>query len=86
MGGSAVLVWPSVVYIVVQSIESWVLTPVIQGKSMEMSVVAVLIVMFVGGAVGGLYGLILCIPAAACGKILLNEVYLPKLKKWAAEN
>ena len=77
---------PSLVYLVVQFIESWVLTPWIQGKSMEMSVVTILIVMFVGSALAGLYGMLLCIPVAACGKILLNEVYLPRLKSWAADN
>ncbi len=77
------LLWPSVVYCVVQSIESWLLTPWIQGKSMEMSVPTILIVIFVGGAVGGLYGLLLCIPLAACGKILLREVFLPRLEAWA---
>jgi predicted PurR-regulated permease PerM len=75
--------WPSVIYWVVQSIESWFLTPWIQGKSMEMSVPTILIVIFIGGAVGGLYGLLLCIPLAACGKILLREVFLPRLEAWA---
>jgi predicted PurR-regulated permease PerM len=72
-----------VIYWVVQSIESWLLTPWIQGKSMEMSVPTILIVIFIGGAVGGLYGLLLCIPIAACGKILLREVFLPRLEAWA---
>ncbi|MDH3584172.1 MAG: AI-2E family transporter, partial [Phycisphaerae bacterium] len=82
----AVVVWPSVVYIVVQAIEGWILTPFIQGKSMEMSVVTILIVVFVGGAVGGMYGLLLCIPVAACLKILLQEMMLPQLKHWSAEH
>jgi len=82
----AVVVWPSVVYLVVQALEGWVLTPWIQGKSLDMSVVTILIVVFIGGAVGGLYGLLLCIPIAACIKILLAEVALPKLRTWAAEH
>lgn len=75
--------WPTVIFWVVQTIESWLLTPWIQGKSMEMSVPTILIVIFIGGAVGGLYGLLLCIPIAACGKILLREVFLPRLEAWA---
>lgn len=75
--------WPSLIYWVVQTIESWLLTPWIQGKSMEMSVPTILIVIFIGGTVGGLYGLLLCIPIAACGKILLREVFLPRLEAWA---
>jgi len=82
----AILIWPTVVYGVVQTIEGWVLTPWIQGKSMEMGVVTVIIVVFIGGAVGGMYGLLLCIPVAACIKILMQEVFLPRLRTWAAEN
>ncbi len=82
----AVLLWPSVVYGVVQFLEGWFLTPYIQGKSMQMSAVTILIVVFIGGAVGGMYGLLLCIPIAACIKIFLQELALPRLRRWAAEN
>ncbi len=82
----AVLVWPSGVYLVVQAVESWLLTPWIQGKSLDMSAVTILIVMFIGGAVGGLYGLLLCIPLAACIKVLMVELALPRIRAWAAEN
>ncbi|MBI1371278.1 MAG: AI-2E family transporter [Phycisphaera sp.] len=82
----AIMVWPTVVYGLVQMVEGWVLTPWIQGKSLEMSVVTVIIVVFIGGAVGGMYGLLLCIPVAACIKILMYEIFLPRLRTWAAEN
>ncbi|MEX0742380.1 MAG: AI-2E family transporter, partial [Phycisphaeraceae bacterium] len=81
-----VVFWPSFVYVVVQFLESWLLTPVIQGRSLDMSIVTILIVVFVGGALGGLYGLILCIPLVACVKILLHEAVLPSIRTWAAEN
>lgn len=82
----AIVVWPSVVYGVVQFIEGWILTPYIQGKALEMSTVTILIIVFVGGALGGLYGLILCLPAAACLKILFQHVVQPRLRQWAAEH
>jgi predicted PurR-regulated permease PerM len=81
-----VVVWPSAVYLIVQAIESWILTPLIQGRSLDMSPVTILIVVFIGGAVGGLYGLLLCVPLAACIKVLLVELVLPRLRVWAAEN
>jgi predicted PurR-regulated permease PerM len=37
----------------------------------------------VGGAIAGLYGLILAIPVAACVKILFHEVLLPRVEAWA---
>jgi predicted PurR-regulated permease PerM len=83
-GWLAVVVWPSVAYLVVQFIESWILTPWIQRRSSDMSAVTLLIVMFIGGAVGGLFGLILCIPVAACIKILFEEFFVPKWSRWAA--
>jgi len=81
----AILLWPSIVYAIVQFLEGWILTPYIQGKSMEMSAVTILIVVFIGGAVGGMYGLILCIPIAACIKIFMQEYALPRLSRWAAQ-
>ena len=79
----SVLVWPSVAYLAVQFIESWVLTPWIQSQSTDMSAVTVLIVVFIGGAIGGVYGLLLAIPVAACIKILIQDLVLPRIERWA---
>jgi len=79
-----IVVWPSVAYLVVQFIESWLLTPWVQSQSMEMNAVTVLIVVFIGGALGGFYGLLLAIPLAACIKILVQELVLPRLEQKAA--
>ena len=81
----AVVVWPSLAYLVVQFIESWLLTPWVQSQSMDMSAVTVLIVVFIGGALGGFYGLLLAIPVAACLKILAQELIVPRLVPNAAE-
>lgn len=79
-----IVVWPSLAYLLVQFIESWLLTPWVQSQSMDMSAVTVLIVVFVGGALGGFYGLLLAIPIAACLKILGEELVLPQLARLAA--
>jgi predicted PurR-regulated permease PerM len=84
-GWLAIVLWPSVAYLVVQFIESWILTPWIQQRSSDMNAVTLLIVMFIGGAVGGLFGLIFCIPVAACIKILLEEFVVPSWSRWAAQ-
>ncbi len=80
----AIFVWPSVAYVVVQFIESWILTPWIQRGSSDMSAITLLIVMFIGGAVGGLFGLVFAIPIAACIKILFEEFVVPSWTHWAA--
>lgn len=89
-GGSAdwltIVLWPSAAYLVVQFVESWVLTPWIQRGSSDMNAVTLVIVLFVGGAVGGLFGLIFAIPIAACIKIALQEWVLPGWTRWASEH
>ena len=47
-------------------------SPWIQSETMEMSALTVLIAVMVGGAVGGAVGMLLAIPVAACGKIILE--------------
>lgn len=79
-----VVVWPSLAYLVVQFIESWLLTPWVQSQSMDMNAVTVLLVVFIGGALGGFYGLLLAIPVAACLKVLAQELVLPRLAHRAA--
>ncbi len=80
-----IVVWPSLAYLLVQFIESWLLTPWVQSQSMDMNAVTVLIVVFIGGALGGFYGLLLAIPVAACLKILAQELIVPWLTRNAGE-
>jgi predicted PurR-regulated permease PerM len=81
-----VVVLPSVVFFAGHALENWVLTPWIQSESTELSVVSVTIAMLVGGAAGGILGLVLAIPVAACGKILIEEAVLPRWRRWAEEH
>lgn len=78
----AIVFWPSFVFLFVQFLEGWVLTPWVQGEQMEMSVPTVLIVVFLGGAIGGFLGLLLSIPIYACFKILFQELVYPKIVAW----
>lgn len=79
-----VVVWPSVVYIFAQSLDGWVVEPLVQGKATNLDPLTVLLVVLVGGSLAGLLGLLIAIPAAACAKILAQEVLLPRLRAWAA--
>lgn len=87
MGGevswTAVLVWPSVVYWGVNLIEEWVLLPWIQSREMDLSALTLLVVALLGGVVGGILGLFLAVPVAACVKIIMEEVVLPEVRRWA---
>lgn len=85
VGWIEILLYPMLAYSVVQLLEGWLLTPWVQSQSLEMSPVAILIIVLIGGSVGGLYGLLLAIPIAACGRILTQEILVPKLDAWARD-
>lgn len=82
----SIVLWPSAVYIGVQLLENWVLTPWIQSGQTNLNAATIIIVVFIGAALAGVLGMLLAIPVAACIKILLNEVILPRLRRCAAEN
>ena len=52
---------------------------------MRLSPVVVLVLVLAGGSVGGVYGLLLAIPLAACAKVVFSEFLHPKLEAWAQE-
>jgi len=74
---------PVVVFMTAQALDDYVLTPTIQGKHTDMNVAMILFASISGGLLGGFYGLLLAIPAAACIRILILEVVLPRIKAWS---
>lgn len=83
-GGPGLLIGVIVVVMVTQSVEGYVLTPKIMGKSTGLHPMAVIFAMFFWGkAMGGILGLILAIPLTAFLVVmwrLLKEKYLPPLE------
>ncbi len=77
------LLWPTVVFVVVQTIEGYLLTPVIAGKATNLDPVTIVVAILAGGSVAGVYGMLLAIPIAACGKIVLRRLVLPRLVEFA---
>ena len=77
------LAWPVLVFVIVQTIEGYLLTPVIAGKATNLDPVTIVVAILAGGSVAGVYGMLLAIPAAACGKIAIKRVVLPRLIEFA---
>ncbi|MDG2022393.1 MAG: AI-2E family transporter [Phycisphaerales bacterium] len=77
-----ILVWPTLVYGIGQSLDDWVLTPFIQGKVTNLNPVAIVVAVLAGGSLAGLYGMLLAVPAAACVKIILRDVFMPRIQAW----
>ncbi len=74
---------PAVVYFVGQALDDYVWTPVIQGKSTNMDTPTILFATLAGGALFGVFGMLIAIPIAACVKILIVEIVWPAFKDWA---
>ena len=79
----AMLLWPSLVFVLVQTLEGYVLTPVIAGKATNLDPVTIVVAILAGGSVAGVYGMLLAIPIAACGKIAAKRLLLPRITEWA---
>lgn len=77
-----IILWPSLVFGIVQALDGWVLTPLIAGKATNLDPVTIFVAVLAGGSVLGAYGMLLAIPVAACIKILIQEVLLPKIHAW----
>lgn len=79
-----IVLGPIIVYMSCQLIDDYVLTPTIQGNKTGMDTPTIVFASFAGGALMGVYGLLIAIPLAACIKILLREVFWPRFKAWAS--
>ncbi len=77
------ILWPTLVFVIVQSIEGYVLTPLIAGKATDLDPVTIVVAIIAGGSVAGVYGMLLAIPFAACAKIIAKHLVLPRIRAWS---
>lgn len=77
-----VIVYPCGVYAITQSLETFVVTPWVQSSQTRLSPLWVMGALIAGGATGGLIGMFLAIPMAACLRIVLREIALPAFKRF----
>lgn len=67
-----------------QLLDDYVLTPKIQGQATGMDTPTIVFASIAGGALAGVYGLLIAIPFFACMKILVREVVWPRFRAWSA--
>ena len=60
------------VFVVVQSIEGYILTPRILGRRLSLHPMAVFLGLLIGGKLFGLLGIILAVPTIAIAKVFLK--------------
>ncbi len=79
------LIGVSAVYLVVEGLEGFVLTPYILGKETGLHPVVLILSLLVGGELFGMFGLIMAVPLVSILKILGQEYLLPPIRELAAE-
>jgi predicted PurR-regulated permease PerM len=84
LGWLWILLGPTIVYVVVQFLEGYVLIPLIAGKATDLDPVSIFVAVLAGAAMAGVYGMLLSIPVAACLKIWLREVAMPRMRAWSS--
>lgn len=60
-------------FVIVQMLESFVITPKIVGDSLGLNPVIVIIALMIGGTLFGFFGMVLALPVTAFLKILMNK-------------
>jgi predicted PurR-regulated permease PerM len=68
----------TLVFMIVQMLDGFVLSPLIQGKMVGLHPVTTLILLTAGSLIFGFFGLILAIPIAIALKIIFREFFKPK--------
>ena len=77
-----ILLAPPAIHIAANILDDYFLTPTIQGKHTDLAIPTIVFSSIAGGALAGVYGLLLAIPVAACVRILMKEIFWPRLEKW----
>ncbi|HUU94927.1 MAG TPA: AI-2E family transporter [Phycisphaerae bacterium] len=80
-------VWPIIltmaVFLAVQALENFVLSPYITGQSAGLHPITTVVVLLIGGQLAGLLGMLLSIPIAGTVKSLCSEYLLPEVRRLA---
>lgn len=74
--GPTTVLWVIALYAGVQAVESWMLTPWLQHRIVEMPPAVTISVQLLFGVLAGTLGLILATPLAAAAMVLTNELYV----------
>jgi len=66
-------------YLVIQTIDTFVLTPFLMGKAVDLRPITILLAILCGARLLGILGIIIAIPVAAIAKVLINHYYLQRM-------
>ncbi|MDP7063248.1 MAG: AI-2E family transporter [Planctomycetota bacterium] len=79
-GGFAGLLTATVIYASLEVLEGYVLIPRMVGRGLGLSDFAVIVTVLAGGALMGIFGLVIAVPMVAIGRVLYAEFVRPWMK------
>src|SRR5690606_12292527 len=77
-----IVLGPTIVYLVAQFLEGYVLQPLIHGKSTNLDAATIVAAVIASASIAGIYGALLAIPVTACLKIIITDVVWPRVQDW----
>jgi predicted PurR-regulated permease PerM len=82
------VIFVGIITLVVQQIESNLITPNIMGKSLDIHPLTVITIILAAGNIAGFLGIIVAIPTYAVGKVIVRNIYEQrrKIKNAATKN
>ena len=82
------VIFVAIITLVVQQIESNLITPNIMGKSLDIHPLTVITIILAAGNIAGFVGIIVAIPTYAVGKVIVRNIYdqRRKIKSAATKN
>jgi predicted PurR-regulated permease PerM len=72
--------WVVLVYLAIQQVEGYLLTPLIEGRTTSLHPAVVIAAVAVAGAAFGFLGVLLAVPATVVVKVLVEEVWFRRLE------
>lgn len=67
----------TLVFVVVQSLDGFFISPRIMGNKLDLHPMIILLALLMGGALFGLVGMLVAVPIACMVRVLIEEIYLP---------
>jgi predicted PurR-regulated permease PerM len=74
--GTSMVLWVVAIYVAVQALESYLITPIVQQERVNLPPAFILAMQLLLGVLFGLLGLLLAMPIAALGMTLVRELYV----------
>lgn len=73
--------WVLLAYLIIQQVEGYLLTPLIEGRVASLHPAAVIAAVTVAGAAFGFLGVFLAVPAVVVAKVLVEELWFQRLEE-----